>query len=265
MTELQILGLTRFAYPGLGGFQTEHDSVAARQAHLWAPARLEARLRSFGRVTLAGLRAQTDPGFRLLVVTGADLPEPWRGRLAGLVAGLPQAELVFHPPENPRDAMARLVADRVDPKGPPTMQFRMDDDDGVAVDFVERARAAFAGARGVFRREGRLCIDFNRGYMLRLDPPAVAPAVRAALGVAQAIVQRPQARRTALHYPHHRLPQLMPCLSLTDAPMWLRGLDGHNDSGAGARVALRPPDAAQRAELADRFALDPEAIAGGAA
>ncbi|UWQ20880.1 putative rhamnosyl transferase [Jannaschia sp. W003] len=257
---LQILSITRFAYPGPGAFQQEHESVEARQAALWAPERLERRFRSLEHVTLRTLAAQTDGAFAKLVVTGDALPRAHADRLRDLVATVPGAEVVFHPPENQRHAMERLVNARLDPEGPPSLQFRMDDDDGVGLRFVERARRAFEDVAPLFRRHGRLAIDFNRGFALRLGPRVeVEPQVRAHLGVAQAVVLRASVRRTALHFPHHRIATMMPSVTLTDAPMWLRGVDGTNDSPVEAR-GLRPADAEQRAELDTRFGLDLAAI-----
>lgn len=261
---LQILSLTRFAYPGLGGFQRDHDSVEARQAALWAPERLEKRFRSLEHVCLTTLALQTDPDFRALVITGDTLPEPWRTRLQDLCAAVPQVELVFHPPENQRDAMEAIVNARIDPDGPPVLQFRQDDDDGVGRRFVERARQSFAEVEGLWARHGRLALDFNRGFALGLTPDGlrIEPMIRHHLGVAHALFLRPDIRRTAIHFPHHRIATLMPCVSLTDAPMWLRGIDGSNDSPMpGAAERLRPATPEELAELRKRFGISPEAIA----
>ncbi len=37
---VQMLGLCRFSYLGLRGYQVEHDSIAARRAYLYDPDRL---------------------------------------------------------------------------------------------------------------------------------------------------------------------------------------------------------------------------------
>ncbi|MCP3879258.1 MAG: hypothetical protein GY701_12850, partial [Sulfitobacter sp.] len=49
---MQVLGLCRFSYPALGGFQVGHDSTADRIAYLYDPARLEERFRLFETVAL---------------------------------------------------------------------------------------------------------------------------------------------------------------------------------------------------------------------
>ncbi len=264
MSALQILAITRFAYPGLGGFRVAHDSVEARQAHLWAPARMAARLRTLEHVCLHTLARQTDPDFRVIILTGDALPDPWRSRLLEIAGAVPQAEVVFHPPMNPRHAAEEVVNARIDPDGPPVMQFRQDDDDGVGLRFVERCRALFTDIRPFWERHGRVAVDFNRGYMLHLTPdgPRVEEAARTHLGVAQALFLKPRVRRTAVHFPHHRLGLLMPSVTIPDAPMWLRGVDGTNDSQMeGALERLAPATPEQRADLEARFGLDLAKIA----
>lgn len=264
MSDLQILALTRFAYPGLGAFQVEHETVDARQAFLWAPERLEARFRTLEHVCLRTLSAQTDSDFCTLIVTGDALPQPWRDRLIRLASGLPGAEVVFQRPMNQRHAMEEIVNARIDPDGPPVLQFRQDDDDGVGRRFVARCRMLFGQCRPLWNDHGRLAIDFNRGFHLRLTKggPMVEELARSHLGVAQALILKPSIRRTAVHFPHHRIGLLMPSLTVPDARMWLRGVDGTNDSkmdGALDRLRAATPD--QRNELEQRFGLDLAAIA----
>ncbi|MEM8851226.1 MAG: glycosyltransferase [Pseudomonadota bacterium] len=264
MSDLQIFALIRFAYPGLGGFQTEHETVEARQAHLWAPARMRARLRSLEHVCLRTLARQTDPDFRALVVTGDALPQHWRGELERIVSAVPQAELIYQRPMNQRHAFEEIVNDRIDPNGPPVMQFRQDDDDGVGLRFIARCRALFTDVASLWARHGRLAIDFNQGYAFR--PTAAGPLLeelaRTHLGVAQALILRPDIRRTAVHFPHHRVGLLMPSVTIPDARMWLRGVDGTNDSRMDGQLErLRPATEVQIADLTERFGLDLAALA----
>lgn len=258
--DLQIIGLCRFAYPGWGGFQVAHDDTDARAAHLWAPERMEARLRTLEHVCLRTVARQRDGDFLFLVVTGDALPEPWRARLRAIAARVPQAEIVFHPPENQRHAMERIVAARIDPEGPPVVQFRQDDDDGVGLRFIGRVRDTVAQTLPLWERHRRLCIDFTEGYSYAPGPLRVHRATRAHLGVAQALVLGPDNRRTAVHFPHHKVGRMMPTVSLPDAPMWLRGI-GMNDSDTSREAArLAAPTEEERADLADRFGLDLDAL-----
>ncbi|SDZ62624.1 Putative rhamnosyl transferase [Jannaschia faecimaris] len=263
MPDLQILAVTRFAYPGLGGYQVEHETVEERQAHLWEPARMEARFRSLEHISLRTLTSQSDDSFRTIVVTGDALPEPWRSRLVSLVSGLKGGEVVFHPARHHRDAMRDVILPRIDPEGPPSMQFRHDDDDGVARRFIARCREVWGHVHPLWEHHKRLAIDFNRGMNLHLtrQGPLVEERFETHLGVAQAIILAPNNQRTGMHFPHHRIGTLMPSVTLPDAAMWLRGVDGTNDSRIKTHMdRLKPADDAQKRMLRRRFTLDLKAI-----
>jgi len=91
---MQAIGICRFSYPGDGGFQVEHDSLKARMDYLYAPARMDERFATFETMMLPPLRAQTDGDFTLAVVIGESLPAPYRDRLEGLLADMPQAVIL---------------------------------------------------------------------------------------------------------------------------------------------------------------------------
>lgn len=260
---LQVISVVRFAYPGLGMFQEEHDSVAARQAFLWTPERMETRFRSLEHICLRTLAAQTDPDFRTLILTGDALPQPWRDRLRDLATMVPGAEVCFHPAKQQQDALAEVIRPRVDRDGPPVLYFRQDDDDGVNRRFVQRCREIFRDTARLWQRGRRLCIDFNRGFRIHLTPdgPRVQPLVEHHIGVAQGIILDASNQRTGIHFPHHRIATLLPCVTITDVPMWLRGMDGTNDSAVRDRLhLLEAADDDQLALLKDKFALDLAAI-----
>ena len=53
---MQVIGICRFSWPGIGGFQVEHETLEQRIAFLYAPERMEERFRTFETVTLPPLR-----------------------------------------------------------------------------------------------------------------------------------------------------------------------------------------------------------------
>jgi hypothetical protein len=259
---MRVIGLCRFSYPALGGFQVEHDSVPAREAYLYAPARMEERFRTFAALTLPPLRAQTDPDFTLVIVVGESLPSPCLARLRALVADLPQAVIQAHPPGPHRQVMRQAINAVRGPAGDgPSAQFRMDDDDAVAVDFVERLRAEALANRGLFADNRHFAVDFNRGFIARADAhglsvaPTTAPLTTAALGV----VFRRGVDLTVMNFGHAKLARHMPVIRRSDSDMLIRGHNDHNDSRQKdgiAPVALRRLDPEGEAHVARRFAID---------
>lgn len=86
---MQIIGLCRFSYPALGGFQVEHEGVAERSAYLYEPARMDERFRHFETIMLPSIAAQTEKDFTFIIVIGDNLPDLYQERLFDLCADIP--------------------------------------------------------------------------------------------------------------------------------------------------------------------------------
>lgn len=262
---MQVIGLCRFSYPAIGGFQVDFDDFQEKLDYLYAPARMEERFATFETITLPPLRAQTDPLFTLVVVIGDSLPAPYRDRLEALLADMPQAVIQTHPPAQHRPIMKKVINSVRFDDGLPCLQFRMDDDDAVAVDFVERLRQVAGDVKKLAAREDLLAIDFNRGYIIRPGADGVAalettvPFQTAGL----ALMVSPNSRQTIMNFAHHKLGERMTCITITDRPMLLRGHNDYNDSRQGP--AAKPHklvlmDSEGEAVLADRFNIDADAV-----
>ena len=110
---------------------------------LFDPDRLNARMIWFEHVFLPSLQAQTDPDFTMIVLTSEDLPQPWLDRLRALIGALPQFRLQTMPPLAHRVACADAIKAVVEPGADLTAQFRLDDDDAVAVEYIALIRRDF--------------------------------------------------------------------------------------------------------------------------
>jgi hypothetical protein len=263
---MQVIGLCRFSYLGEGGFQIEHDSLAEREAFLYAPARMEERFATFETMMLPPLKAQTDPDFTLLVVIGESLPAPYRARLEALLEDMPQAVLQAHPPGPHRKVMQAAINSVRRFDGAPCLQFRMDDDDAVSVQYVQRLREAAAEIAGFAAKQRHVAIDFNQGYIARPGPDGLqvaetkVPHTTAAL----ALMFRHDLPLSVMNFAHMKVAQKMPCLSLTGQDMLIRGHNDYNDSRAkpGTRAPkLRPLDAAGVAHFKATYNIDADRVA----
>lgn len=231
---VQMLGLCRFSYLGLRGYQRDHATIAERRAFLYDPGRLARRWLWFTRLALPGWLAQTDPDFTLVIMTGPDLPEPWLSRLRDLVAAAPQLRLELVPPmERHLEACRAAIAPHVDPAADVIGHFRHDDDDAVALDYIAAARRDFGRVKGLWRAEGALSLDHSRGLMLRAaDGTAeIVPRIAHNMGVALTIFLPPDRAETALHFNHTRLPLWMPGVAVTRPLMFIRSIHADSDSG----------------------------------
>ena len=256
---VQMLGLCRFSYLGLRGYQVEHDSIAARRAYLYDPDRLARRWLWFQTVALPGWLAQTDPDFKLVIMTGPDLPEPWLGQLRDLCDRVPQLRLSLVPPMDYHlEACHAAVAPHLDPDAQVVGHFRHDDDDAVAVDYIARARADFARVSPLWQVEGKLSLDYGRGLIIaaRDGQLKITPRICHNMGVALTIFLAPDAPRTALHFNHTKLAQWMPGVQVTRPLMFIRSIHADSDSGdMGPGLPWQPEEGTMNRLLRSRFGL----------
>ncbi len=266
---IQVLGVCRFSLLVTGGFQKLSDDIEDRRRELYDPHRLDSRMLCFEHVFLPSIRAQTDSDFRLLVVTGEDLPEPWRGRLERLVATVPQLELVHMPLMAHGEACRIVLAERMDPRADVVAQFRLDDDDAVAVDYVRRVRSDFERFLApAYHTQSLAGIDHCRGLALTTGggEAEVRKVIASLWTPALTIYMPPGHAKSVFDYPHHLLFRRMPVLSLQDRFMYVRGVHDWNDSGVAARTFAEPMEPDQAREvLGRRFGIDAEGVAAALA
>nr|WP_321251227.1 putative rhamnosyl transferase [uncultured Ruegeria sp.] len=261
---MQVIGLCRFSYPALGGFQIEHKTPEDRRRYLYSPRRLEERFRLFESSTLPCFREQTDEDFQLLIVIGDCLPTQARDRLHDLTANIRQVRIIERKPARHRRVMQDILnAARQDPDQP-CLQFRHDDDDAVSVDFVERLRLAAQDCRGLFENNPAVGIDFNNGFLARMDATGIralnvySDLVTAGLGMH---VQG-GCPLTIMNFAHNKIARRTPVVSYPDAPMWVRSLNQFNDSPQtrNSKAGLSDLSPEQEGEFIARFAIDQNVV-----
>ncbi len=261
---MQVIGLCRFSYPALGGFQVEHQSLEDRTAYLYAPERLEERFRTFEAFTLPALTAQTDPDFTFLIIVGDSLPEAYRARLDALLSDLPQAVVQAHPPGPHRQVMQEAINSVRRAKGP-SLQFRMDDDDAVAVTYVDKLREAARDVRGLLRNHRHIAIDFNQGFVARPGPDGIAatPTHQPYTTAALALMFRPEVPLTVMNFAHAKVGRRMPTVTFSGEDMLVRGHNDFNDSRQkdGVKpVKLTPLDATGEAHFRATYNIDADRV-----
>ena len=261
---MHVIGFCRFSYPAEGGFQVEHASVEARMAYLYAPERMEERFRHFETICLPGLKAQTDGDFTFLILVGEAMPERWMHRLLALVEGFPQAVVVPRDP-GPHRQVCQEVLNAARNMSQPCLQFRHDDDDAVAVDFVATLREAARDCAALTAKHRLVGFDWNRGYIGRPDAEGLRAeeTVTPYWGVAQAMAVQAGARQSIMNFGHAKINQFMPTVTFTDSAMYVRGHNDHNDSRQKKHVkpvTLPRLDPAGEALFRTRFAIDADHV-----
>lgn len=264
---VQMLGLCRFSYLGGRGFQVGHDSIDQRRAFLYDPERLARRWFWFENVALPAWLAQTNPDFSLILMTGPDLPEPWLSQLRELTRLAPQLKLALVPPMVAHlEACMAAVVPHIDCDADVVGHFRHDDDDAVAIDYIETARRDFVAMQPLWRRNRRLCCDYSRGVVLKGTETGVEvePRVVYNTGIAQPIYLPAHLDRTAVHFEHWKIGLTMPNVMMAEKVMFARFLHHDNDSGAIGQGYRWQHDQDWQALLAERFRIDLPTLDQGA-
>ena len=235
----QVIGLCRFSFPATAGFQAGPQTLAERAAYLYDPARLDERFRLFEAFTLPSIRAQSDPDFTFLIVVGTDLPPARLAQLRDLTADMPQVVIQAHAPGEHRPVMKAAI-NSVRRKGCYSIQFRNDDDDAVGVEFVATLRRTLQEAAPLFQAHRHVVVDFTRGWNVLASAHGIQaePVQRLFLGVAYGIIFRPDVALSVMNFGHHDAWKHMPTITRTEADMFLRGGNDHNDSGTRHSAAL---------------------------
>ncbi|WGH79171.1 glycosyltransferase [Jannaschia ovalis] len=260
----QIIGVLRFSYPAKEGFAVSGLDEAALERHLYDPARLETRFRYLETITLPSLAAQTDPDFRCVILAGTTLPFRYRKRLRSLEESHPFLQCVFLERMGALAAGKRAFRRASAAETTHITGFRIDDDDAVATDYIARTRDLADRLIGAGLADAPTTLSFMRGiYWNLFDPDAPFHEFREPqpLGLASAMITTADLPTCIFRYNHRRLPCHVPGYTLPgEAPMFLRTLHAHNDSGRSIPPhATAMPTRKGRKLMAERFGLDPEA------
>ena len=229
---MQIIGICRFSYPAEGGFQRLHGTIEERTAYLYDENRLARRFITLETVTLPSIEAQTDGDFTFVIVIGSSLPADAKKRLYSKTAHIPQVIVVERDSGPYRPTMQDVMDQIRDPRADICIQFRLDDDDGVGVDFIAELRKASARSNDLLRYGGKFAVDFSSGFTASFSPKGVKMALvqKQLWTPALAIVLLPRCKRSILNYGHHLLANEMPVVTLPNHNMFIRSFHGDNDS-----------------------------------
>lgn len=264
----QIIGACRFSFPSLGGFAGRRLDPEDLENQLFAPARIEARFRYFETLTLPSLAAQSDPGFRLVVLIGRGLQMRYKTRLRELADQYPFVVISQQDPSGPLVSTRRAFRKGLREDSGFVTGFRIDDDDAVAHDYIARTRAAadVLLREGMADAENPAVIAFHRGLYWDLkmpEQPFYDVRERMPLGLAAAMIAPVDAQENIFRWNHRHLAARVRTWADPTDQMFLRTLHRSNDSNGSIPPGAEPisiPDA--KSLLADRFGIDPDAAMG---
>jgi hypothetical protein len=157
MKTSSLIGLCRFSFVGRGDWvayrdrDIDHNNSALREdiaEKLYESDRMEKRFFVFENLLLPSLDNQSDGEFHLLILTSKIMPLEYRDRLSDICKSRKYIKLIF---SDATDVNSGFIEDieviQSQSKMRP-VQFRIDDDDGLASDYIERLRRATAAMAG---------------------------------------------------------------------------------------------------------------------
>ncbi len=264
----EIVGVCRFSYLGDGGFEVSKKQKKEEKLAevLYDQQRMNRRFAFFEKICVPSLAAQTDQNFRLVVLVGTSMPLRFRRRLKTLAEDHPFLQIVALEPYGPLSATKRAYR-RGLPDGADFMTgYRIDDDDAVAIDYIEKTRA-YADqmiTNGWADENNPVVIAFHRGIywdMNDQEDPFYDFREIGPLGLASAMVTKPDDHSNMFRWNHRRVGAHARMWTDPNDQMFVRTLHHHNDSDRSIPPGAEPITKWDAKEiLRSRFGLDPDEV-----
>ena len=227
---MQTFFLTRYSFFG----KSDWRSKASNDPELLLnPARLEQRETLFERIALQSLSDQTDPDFKLLVLSSEAMPEAYKKRLLALCNDMlgERAHVLFRKPQRTAGCFNQYRAQQLPRKSKYVIQSILDDDDGVSSDFVSRIkREARVAERSFEKKDDYTFISHATGVNLKISEDGSAEVTHRSMPCTTqglTLVSRSNSNRSPFNIAHKKILERRPVRVCHGGPvMYVR--TGHN-------------------------------------
>lgn len=255
----QIIGLVRFSYIAKNGFRKKFNTLEETRAYLFEPKRMAFRLKMLEKICVNSMRHQTDQDFQLIILVSLSLPTIYLNRIKEIIAPLKGALVIAEPPKWMVQVTQSSFKKIIQPDTDYVINFRLDDDDAVAVDYIasirETARKLIAGSLAdeptVIAHSKGIYWDIAKGDDGLRPKTEVRPQ-----GLACAMLTTADLPVSVFRWNHRDLGGYFPLLLLPGPPMFIRSLHLYGDSETVVPRWEAPTDSIDMAEiLALRFCL----------
>lgn len=223
-----IIGLCRFSYLAVRGWQSVPSNIDEARDYLFDKARLDFRFALFERYTLPSLKLQTDGDFRFLILTSADLPANYQDRLNDIIGDDRRIAVHALPPRNKNKLIRQMYFDELGSERD-LISFRIDDDDGLSVDFIRRLREEIA----IRRSDRPFFVSFSSGIVVNYGGETIDWASQCSypfLSNGLALSDPRPNKQCVYDFAHMKCYQEFDAVLLAGAPAYVRCVHDFNDS-----------------------------------
>lgn len=250
--EPDIFGYMRFSYLGRSDarFSRSTDQADHRIPILYSTDRLEERFYLFEKLCAPSLRRQTDKNFRLALFTSPELPDPYKKRLSLAIQDIPQIEIVYDSAPHINDAINNWNRQQHVLQSHRTVQFRLDDDDSLACDFIATLR------KYMHHLPDYTIISRPLGLFLAGTPEGaeILAKFEPYIAIGFALVNPPGRGRNPYDLAHRKHYRTVPSLCLPDSLAYIHSAHIYSDTAAEHQRKL----AIARADHARYFSHRPK-------
>lgn len=255
-----MVGLLRFSVLTPTYYSERFATLADTAQHLFDPVRMELRFKLFEELCLPSLRRQSDSDFECVVLTAEQLPAEYMERLRDLIDPLSNIHLMVVGTDK-HYQLLKAGYDSVDYNAAThRILFRLDDDDAVDLEFVQRTRQRAMSMLDMTGGDDPFVISYNKGFYVRFqegENEVFDACERAPLSTGTTLVAPVSYPRNPYRYNHRALPQYYTTLQDLSQPAYIRTIHSDNKSTpsqSGLTHKMRRRD--MRQTLRKRFGIE---------
>ncbi|MBW4707815.1 putative rhamnosyl transferase [Roseobacter sp. YSTF-M11] len=234
-SSLQAVFQTRYSFFGQSGWRSDTSKA---QELLFDPERLNKRLDLFLKMNLACLRDQSDPDFKLVVLTSSLLPQDHLKLLTEAchdVIGKKRAHVIARAPGSAGRWLQKFTQRRLNTHSH-SAQIVLDDDDAVSVDFVESCKREGEFALSRFR-DDQDCVylSYATGMTARFEDDGITlmPRVVPFTNLGLALVAPTDTSKNPYMLAHKKVARRHAVrVNYDQRPYYIRAVHDSNDSRA---------------------------------
>ena len=252
---MDLLYQTRFSYVGQSGWKSD---ASKDKRLLFDPRRMRRRFELFEKITLASLARQTDPDFKLVLLTALSMPETYAKTLEHMcfdILGADRVTILARPPRVAGKVFKSHTQTSFEPDQK-VCQVVLDDDDAVSQDFTEVCKDESRRALlSDYDDDPTRFLSFARGKTLYVEDGKLtnlsdkhSPLVNLGLTLASRADTDKHPFLTSHLAIAHRHPSLV---INTVRPFYLRTVHDHNDSRSPHKTEWLTPE--EIADVAEYF------------